>query len=60
MTEEERDQILLDLRDKVGRLEKGQASLLDYVRAMAGKLLSPSELAELEARASEAESVAAD
>ena len=41
MTDQERDNILLEILTRLGGVET-------YVRAMAGKLLSPIEIAEVE------------
>ena len=48
MTDGERDTLLLEMRDSVRRLESGQKRLELYIRSMAGKLLAPAEIAELE------------
>ena len=53
MTEEERDALLLRLESVVGRIDV-------FVRAMAHKLLAPAEIAELDAKVLESETVAAD
>ena len=49
MTDEERDSILLELQAGVQRLEVGQKRLEVYVRAIAGRLLAPAEIEEIEA-----------
>ena len=53
MSDDERDALLL-------RLEASVNSLTVYVKAMATKLLSPTEIADIEAQVSESQTVAAD
>ena len=55
LTGEERDNILLELRDRMtglegrmDRLETGQGELLIYVKEIAKRLLSPAEITEVE------------
>ena len=50
LTEEERDNILVALQAGQARLENGQARLEIYVKAIAGKLLAPTEISEIEAK----------
>ena len=64
MTDEERDALLRRLEGTVGRLER-KVDRIDvfvsvFVRGMAHKLLSPAEVAELEAKVAESEAVAAN
>ena len=49
MTDEERDTLLLDLKSSIDGLVVRVDSLEIYVKAIANRLLSPSEIAALEA-----------
>ena len=49
LTDEQRDEILLGLQAGQARLEVHVHSIDVYVRAMARRLLSPTELVEIEA-----------
>jgi hypothetical protein len=53
MTTEERDNLLLELRDGQKRLEARLGGVEVYMRAIAGKLLSQQEIAEVETKASQ-------
>ena len=48
MTTEERDQLLLEIRAGQQRLETRLGSMEVYMKAMAGKLLSPVEIKQVE------------